>query len=177
MKILITYYTKTQTTSEAAGEIAGILKQQNHEVDIIPLASVSGMESYEAVVIGAPINAMNWHPDATRFVETHREALSKIPVAYYFMSYLLYTGRTFWKKIIRKSLKKVSTVVSPVSVGMFGGKVDKAFPAPARLLFGVAKQAPSDVRDMETVRIWAKELSAKMANPQIIQQKRNELSE
>ena len=159
-KILITYITKTYTTKDAAVEIAGVLEENGFETEIIPIADVIKIEDYDAVIIGAPINGMNWHPDAAAFVEKYRNELSRVPTAYYFMSYILFQGCNFWKKIILKSLDKVGKLVKPVKTGMFGGKLGKEFPAFARILFGVKKNSPIDLTDNIEVRKWATELVA-----------------
>ena len=154
-RVLIAYVTKTNTTKEAAAEIRVVLEAQGFLTDVLPIAEVQSIGNYQAVIVGAPINGMNWHPDATAFVTRFQKELSAVPTSYYFVSYILFTGCNFWGKAIRKSLDKVSALVKPVSTGMFGGRIEKRFPAFPRFLFGVKKEAPIDVTNLETVRTWA----------------------
>ncbi|MHB1484745.1 MAG: flavodoxin domain-containing protein [Saccharofermentanales bacterium] len=156
-KVLIAYVTKTGTTKNAADEIAAVLQENGFETDVVPFAEVMKIEDYDAVIIGAPINGMNWHPDASAFVAKHQIELNRVPTSYYFMSYILFQGCGFWKKAINKSLDKVSLIVKPVKVGKFGGKLGKEFPAFARILFGVKKDSPIDLTDNTAVRKWADE--------------------
>jgi menaquinone-dependent protoporphyrinogen oxidase len=156
-KILIAYMTKTGTTREVAEEIARIAGDKGIIPDVLPLSAVESPGGYDAVLIGAPINGMQWLPEASDFVEKHKEALKKIPTAYFFVSYLVNSGCGFWRKIIRKSLDKVSETVKPVKVGMFDGRVEKAFPAFARFLFGLKKDIPLDLRDWDAIRAWGEE--------------------
>lgn len=161
-RILVTYYTKTGSTKEVAERIGSQLQGEHLEVDVMPMSAVSSLDGYSGVVIGAPINGMNWVPEAGQFVSTHQAALSQVPTAYFFLSYLIVEGRNNWKNTIKKSLNKVSEQVQPVQVGMFGGKVESAFPTVFRWLFGVRKDAPLDVRDWDAINNWAKSLSGKL---------------
>ena len=154
-RVLIAYVTKTNTTKEVAAEIRQVLEAQGFLTDVLPIADVASLTEYQAVIVGAPINGMNWHPDATAFVTRFQQELNAVPTSFFLVSYLLFTGCDFWKKIIRKRLDKVSALVKPVSVGMFGGRIEKPFPAFPRFMFGVKKGAPIDVTNLEDVRAWA----------------------
>lgn len=163
-KILITYATKTGTTKDAALEIGRVLVENGLKVDVLPITDINTLDGYSAVIIGAPINGMRWVPEAVQFVEAHQKELTNVITAYFLVSYLLIEGREFWKKKIRTSLDKINEKVKPVKIGMFGGKVSSTFPVPFRLLFGVKKDAPIDVQDLNTVRTWANELAALLNN-------------
>jgi len=156
-RILIAYVTKTGTTREIAEEIARIAGDKGIIPDLLPLSAVESFEAYDAVLIGAPINGMQWLPEASDFVEKHKEELKKVPTAYFFVSYLVNSGCAFWRKIIRKSLNKASETVPPVRTGMFDGRVQEAFPAFARVLFGLKKDTPLDLRDWDAIRDWSEE--------------------
>jgi len=156
-KVLIGYVTKTNTTKEAALEIMNVLQTQGFDTQILPLTDIKSLDGYGAVIIGAPINAMNWHQDAIKFVEKNQDELKLIPTSFYFMSYLLFAGSNFWKKVVIKSLDKVNILVKPVKVGMFGGKIAADLSNAFKFVFGIEKNASSDVRNPEAVRIWAQE--------------------
>lgn len=161
-RVLVTYYTKTGSTKEVAERIGSQLQGDQFEVDVKPMSEVRSLEGYSSVVIGAPINGMNWVPEAGQFVSAHQAALAHVPTAYFFLSYLIVEGRNNWKNTIKKSLNKVSDQVKPVQVGMFGGKVEAEFPTVVRWLFGVRKDAPLDVRDWDAITNWTKSLSGKL---------------
>lgn len=158
-RILITYATKTGTTKEVSEEIGKVLKQSDFDVDILPMSEVNEFEGYSGVVIGAPINGLNWIPEAVSFVENNKEALNNIPTAFFNVSYMLYHGRKIFRKAIRNSLGKINQI-KPILVGSFGGKVQELFPAPARLIFGIKKDTPLDTRNWDDIRSWANELSS-----------------
>lgn len=158
-KILIIYATKTGTTKEVAEEIGKVLGQNNLDVDIFPMSDVKGFEGYSGVVIGAPINGLNWIPEAVNFVEKNKEALNNVPTALFNVSYMLYHGRKVFRKAIENSLSKINQI-KPVMTGAFGGKVNELFPAPARFIFGIKKDAPLDTRNWDDIRSWANKLSS-----------------
>lgn len=157
-KILIAYYTKTNTTKEFAERIKIILEKNGLVVDVETFDNVKSIEGYSGVIVGAPINGMAWRAEAYDFIQKNQERLNEIPVSYYLVSYLLRTGRLSIQNKIKDSINKAVAVVEPVSVGMFGGRIDSRMPAPVRLLFGVDKDAPIDVTDIYEVDGWAEHI-------------------
>ncbi len=154
MNVLITYYTKTNTTKEICEYIGEKLTSRGNNVTIISieqiLSSELGMnmlDSYDEIIIGAPINGMNWAPDAKTFVDKNMSVLMSKQIAIFFDAYLIDNSYGFWTKIIKKSLKKYEEALKPVAVGKFGGRVDKAFSGVPKLLFGSKKHTPLDRRD------------------------------
>jgi len=67
------------------------------------------------------------------------------------------SGSKMWKKTIDKSLNKVIAMVQPDKIGKFDGRIEDEFPGFARLLFGVKKGTPLDLRDWDAIRAWANE--------------------
>lgn len=165
-KVLIAYVTKTGTTKETAEEISRTIKEEGFFPTVLPMADVQEFAGYDYIILGAPINGMNWHPDATAFLTKNQAELNQVPTSYFFVSYLLKTGCGFWKKVIRKSLAKQSEIVKPISIGRFGGRVEKMFPAFARFMFGISKNAPVDATDFEEVRKWARDWAE--SNPKVV---------
>jgi menaquinone-dependent protoporphyrinogen IX oxidase len=152
-KILITYTTNAGSTAAVAETIAAELNQNGAQVDLRRLEEVTSLEEYTAVVIGAPM-IVGWHRAALKFVKTHQQALSHVPVAYFFTAVsLTQTGETSIdevpvsldpalakppQKANQLSLKeryalpanylrpalKAAPPVKPVSVAFFNGKLE-----------------------------------------------------
>ena len=152
-KILIAYTTNAGTTVQAAQAVSDGLSSNGAQVDVRRLEEVTDLTPYAAVVIGAPM-IMGWHRAATKFVKQHRDALSRVPVAYFFMARsLTQTGETQVdgvplsidpklskppKQADRLSYReryatvgnylrpvlKAAPQVKPVSAGFFGGRLD-----------------------------------------------------
>ena len=148
-KVLIAYISKTNTTKEIAEHIKIALQTEEVSVDVLSFNEVTNIEDYNAVIVGAPINGMMWLPEATQFVESNKDALNKVPTAYYFVSYLFKDGRKMWRKAIDKSLNKSIAAVKPVAVGKFTGRVEKKFPKFFSWVFGIKKDLPLDLVDFK----------------------------
>ena len=80
-KVLVGYATQYGSTKEVAEAIAETLRESGLEADLQPLSKVRTLESYSAVVLGAPLIMFHWHRDAINFLSRHRIALSERPVA------------------------------------------------------------------------------------------------
>src|SRR5512137_2816245 len=93
-KILVAYTTNAGTTASVAEAIGEELSRDGAQVDVRHLEEVTTVESYTAVVVGAPM-MVGWHRAALKFVKTHQQALSRVPVAYFFTAVnLTQTGET-----------------------------------------------------------------------------------
>lgn len=160
--VLIAYYSKTGSTKEIAEEIGKILVARGFQTEIKDLTAIQELGSHCAVIVGAPINGFRWVPEAEKFIDDHKSQLEKIQTAYFMVSYLLKTGRDSLRNKMLGTLNKAKATVPPVSTGYFGGKVGSDFPAIARLMFGVKKGAPLDVRDWDEIRVWAEALATKL---------------
>ncbi|HTP07523.1 MAG TPA: flavodoxin domain-containing protein [Anaerolineae bacterium] len=151
--ILVAYTTNAGTTIQAAQAISEGLSSADTEVDVRRLEEVTDLTPYAAVVVGAPM-IMGWHRAAQKFVKQHRDQLSRVPVAYFFMARsLTQTNETQVngipltidpklpqppQKADRLSYReryatvgnylspvlKATPHVKPVGVGFFGGRLD-----------------------------------------------------
>ncbi|MCD4714793.1 MAG: flavodoxin domain-containing protein [Clostridiales bacterium] len=155
--ILIAYVTKTGTTLHAAKIIAEVFELNGYTVEIKKIGDEIRLGDYFGIIIGAPINGMQWHPDAVSFITENQQILKEKAVAYYFMSYILNVGNSFWNKRIQTSLNKVKNIVKPENIGMFNGRVGSDFPAVARWIFGIKKGTPMNLTDDLEVKEWAEE--------------------
>lgn len=155
--ILIVYVTKTGTTLHAAEIISEVFKSGGYSVDIKSISDEVVYDDYLGIIIGAPINGMQWHPDAVNFITKNQQMLKEKAVAYYFMSYILNVGNSFWNKRIQTSLNKVRNIVKPVNIGMFNGSIGSDFPVVARWIFGIKKGTPMNLTDDAEVKEWAKD--------------------
>ena len=152
-RVLVAYTTNAGTTAEIAEAIGEELGQDGAQVDVRRLEEITDLESYTAVVIGGPM-IMGWHKAAVRFVKTHRQALSQVPVAYFLTAMsLTQTGEVSIDAIplcvdpmLAKAPKNANRLsfreryatvtnylrpvlrsaprVKPVSIALFGGKLE-----------------------------------------------------
>ena len=161
--ILIAYATKTGTTEETAREIASTLEERGFRVEVKPMAQVASLDGWDGVVIGAPVNGMDWLPEAASFVASRKSGLAGTRVAVFFVSYLYFGGRTMWRKAIEKKLAMAAATAGASASVVLGGRLPGPLPGFARILFGKPKDAPLDARDHGVTREWAASLAALFA--------------
>lgn len=66
-----------------AQAIAETLRQAGLDVDLLRARKMADVSPYRAVILGAPMGAFRWMPEAMKFLRRHRAALNRIPVAYF----------------------------------------------------------------------------------------------
>jgi menaquinone-dependent protoporphyrinogen oxidase len=152
-KILVTYATNSGTTAEVAKAVAEEIRKSGPQVDVLPIAEVRELDSYSAVVLGAPM-IMGWHPAALQFLRKHKSALNDIPLAVFTTCMNLTRteaasldgvpvcldeklvmeprkpGRLNFKegyaqvKNYLRPILKAAAPIKPVSAAFFGGRLD-----------------------------------------------------
>jgi menaquinone-dependent protoporphyrinogen oxidase len=190
-KILVTYATMAGSTAEVAQAIAEEIARSDMQVDVLSLGEVKSLAGYDGVVVGGPM-IMGWHRQAIAFLKKHRPALQRIPLALFVMAIsLTQTGETsvggvpisvddklakppaqpgrlrFRERYARLSnyVQPILTAVRPVrpvSVGVFGGRLEYGrLPWWAVLFVMLIIQAPAgDRRNWTAIRAWAAGLPA-----------------
>ena len=187
--VLVAYTTNSGSTEEVAQAVGAELEKMGAAVEVRRLEDVAGVEAYDAVIIGAPM-ILGWHRAARRFVKKHQQALSRVPVAYFFTAMsLTQTGETnvegipitvdprlakppvnpgrlsFRERYATASnylrpVLKAASLVKPVSVGCFGGKLELYRLKLLWMLFVmlIIQAQPGDLRDWPVIRGWAANL-------------------
>jgi menaquinone-dependent protoporphyrinogen oxidase len=164
-KILVTYASRTGWTVGVAEAIGKTLSENGLQVDVLPMAEVKDLASYQAVVAGSAINAKSWLPEAMQFIHAHQVELAGKPFAAFLvcMTLAMRNGEQY-RSHVSTWLSPVRVMVHPVSEGLFAGGLDirKVPSAGDRLkfrlsvLFGVWKEG--DHRNWEAIRTWAAQL-------------------
>ena len=157
-KALVAYATRCGSTAEVAAAIGKKLRRW-FEVDVLPVAQMSGIAHYDAVILGSAIRTGRWLREAAAFAEQHREMLGRVPVAY-FVVCLEMRQDTEENRCTAASyldiVRERAPQVRPVDVGLFAGALDRRR-LPFFLRFAArAIQAPeADFRDWDAIRAWA----------------------
>ncbi|EJG07015.1 flavodoxin/nitric oxide synthase [Methanofollis liminatans DSM 4140] len=158
-KVLVAYATRYGSTREVAEAIAAALREEGAAVDLMRADEVTDTAPYTMVVIGSPVYAGKWLDDALTMVTRHREALSRVRVALFAVGILIAEDTPENRQKLKAALDPVVQVVTPVSIGLFAGKLDaKALSFPLRMMLKVMKTPEGDYRDMDAIRRWAKGL-------------------
>ncbi|MCL4487121.1 MAG: flavodoxin domain-containing protein [Chloroflexi bacterium] len=162
--VLVGYATTYGSTRQVAEQVAAAMRDSGLEVAVEPVKQVQSLANYRAIVLGAPLYMFHWHKDATRFLSRHRDALMTRPVAVFALGPINATEKEFTdaRAQLDKELAKFAWL-APVSIEVFGGKLDPAgFRFPHNLIPALKKLPPSDIRDWQAIRNWANDLAAKI---------------
>ncbi|MBN2379940.1 flavodoxin domain-containing protein [candidate division WOR-3 bacterium] len=156
MKVLIGYATVYGSTKEVAEKVGEVLESKGMEVDVVSVTDASDVSTYDAAVIGAPVMKFSFLRPARKFVKNNKDALSKIPVAYFSLGFAMMEDTQDRRETMMRKLKVVTRRVEPVDVGLFGGryiKPEKGFALPF---------PEGDWRDWDKITAWAEGLAGKL---------------
>ncbi|HVA29760.1 MAG TPA: flavodoxin domain-containing protein [Gaiellaceae bacterium] len=158
--VLIAYASKHGSTLEVAEAIDAVLRGAGIPTALREASRVHGLSDYGAVVLGAPIYMTRWHRDAHRFLRRNEQELAAKPLAVFALG-PLHEDETEWAKarsVVSAALE--GHAFTPVSVEVFGGKVD-----PDELRFPFSKMPKEDARDWKAIEAWAAGLAVVLAPP------------
>jgi len=155
-KILVAYASGCGSTGEVAEAVGQALCEAGAAVDVRLAKNVTDVSSYRAVIVGSAIRMGRWLPEAVQFVETHREPLSRVPVAYFLGCMTLEDDTEENRRTVAAYLDPVCEIVQPVDVGLFAGVMDYSkLSFVFRLMMKAMGTPEGDFRDWEAIRAWA----------------------
>jgi menaquinone-dependent protoporphyrinogen oxidase len=153
---LVTYATRAGSTAEVASVIGDVLGERGFSVDVKPIKEAPQVEGYGAILIGSAVQGGQWLPEAIQWIKTNQKALQNVPVAL-FTVHMNNTGDDEQSRKNREAyLNAVRSLLHPVDVAFFAGKMDAAqLSFLERFLVRIAKSPVGDLRDWERIRSWA----------------------
>ena len=190
-RVLVAYATMAGSTVDVAQAVGEEIAKPDIQVDVLPINEIKDLRSYDGVVVGGPM-IMGWHRQALRFLKKHRKVLQNIPLAVFVTAIsLTQTGESsvagvpvsvdeklpkqpvnqehlnFRERYARLSnylhpIIKATRPVKPVSIGVFGGRLEYGRLKWWAVLFVMLIiQAPAgDKRNWSAIRSWATGLPA-----------------
>jgi len=158
-KVLIAYASKAGSTGEVAGAIGEELSAKGVTMDVFQLKDIKDLSGYQAVIIGSAIRMGSWLPEATKFLETHKSGLSRIPTAFFTVCMTLYEETEQNRRKVEEFMQPVRAILEPASLGLFAGKMDYSkLSFLDRQIIKMIKVPEGDFRNWEAIRSWAKEI-------------------
>jgi menaquinone-dependent protoporphyrinogen oxidase len=169
-KVLVAYASQCGSTGEVAEAIGEVLCQGGATVETKWVKTVKDLNGYGAVIIGSAIHKSQWMPEATEFVTTNQNILSKLPVAFFLtcLTLSIHTEEARRKAMtFLDPLYTAAPQVKPVSVGRFAGVLDYSklsFMYRTIMKRKMKKRGimEGDYRDWNAIRSWAKDIRFKL---------------
>lgn len=160
MKVLVTAASRHGSTFEMAEAIGRTIGARGHAVAVLPIENVTGLDGYDAVVLGSGVYMSFWLKPARDFVEANAAVLRRKPV-WLFSSGPLGPAKPGAEPV---QIPEVIDAVQPRDHRVFDGRLDTS-----RLGFGEkavvwAVKAPAgDFRDWQAVEAWAAGIADSLA--------------
>jgi len=80
MKVLIGYASAHGSTAEVAHAIGRVLLENNIQVKVADVKTVSGVEEYDAFILGSAVHAGTWLPEMTSFLKGYLDHFQGKPI-------------------------------------------------------------------------------------------------
>jgi menaquinone-dependent protoporphyrinogen oxidase len=159
--VMVGYVTKTNTTKEIAERIGEKLKKAGFAVDVKSLDTVESLDTYDGVVLGSPVNAMRLLPEFSAFVAGNPGVAGKT-AGLFAVTYIYDHGRKLFRNMMQGSFKKARLATKARAMAVFGGRIAEPMPAPARLIFGLQRDLPLDLRNWDRIEEWADKVAVEL---------------
>jgi len=162
-KILVVYATKFGSTKEVAEKIGDVIRIKNIPVDVRKVSSVKDLSKYSAIILGTPIRMGKPISEAMSFIKKYETGLNAVPVAFFSVGlYMKEDTPDTREKAIQCMEPVLELVTKPVSIGLFGGKIDyNTMPVILRWMFLKDKSgqlSEGDWRNWESITSWIEEI-------------------
>ena len=158
MNVLVTAASRHGATQEIAEAIGRTLSDRGVTAFVVPIADVSELDGYDAVVLGSAVYMGQWLESARDFVEQHSETLASRPTWLFSSGPIGDPPRPKEPEAV-----DVGAIVSRTQTKehhLFAGKLDKS-----KLGFGeravmlAFRAVEGDYRDWSEIEAWASDIA------------------
>ena len=161
-KILITYATKTGSTSEIAKFIADVLEDDGFAVDVSEIGEIVDLSNYQTVIIGSATRMDKVLNEAAKFMLQHQKEFQHKTTAYFLVGVAMKEDTPENRQKAEATLAPLCEIKEPISMGLFAGKLDYSkIGLFWRVLASKDKTGlmeEGDFRDWIKIKDWAVEL-------------------
>ena len=160
--VLVTWVTRYGSTEEVAHAIADDLLKDGLAVTAIPIAEVTTLDRYDAVVLGFALYMARMHKDARRFLKAHMDELTRRRVGLFVLGPIHADAKEFAdaERQLGKELAKFPWF-TPAACQVVGGRfAPEKLGFPFSIMPPLRKIPPSDARNWDSIHTWAASLPA-----------------
>ena len=166
MKILIAVASKHGSTREIAQVIAEELRDLGPTVDVLEAEAVTGLDGYDAAIVGSAVYMGTWLPEARRLIAREGAPLQAMPV------WLFSSGPIGDDPHAGGELHALVGMLAATGARehvIFAGKLDAQHLGLAERLIARLVHTPTgDFRDWAAVREWARTIGVALGAGQTI---------
>jgi menaquinone-dependent protoporphyrinogen oxidase len=160
MRVLITAASRYGATGEIAEAIGRSLADHGHDVTVMPASAVTGVDAYDAVVLGSAVYAGHWLDPAKQLVARHGHVLRARQV------WLFSSGPIGDPPKPDDDPEDVAGMVEATGARahqVFAGRIDRARLRLAERAIVRALRVPEgDFRDWDAIAAWATGIAAQL---------------
>jgi menaquinone-dependent protoporphyrinogen oxidase len=161
MRILITTSSKYGATTEIGERIAGVLRQEGHEVETSDAAAVESFEGWDAVVMGGAVYAGRWPREGRQLIERLGQQLSGASL------WLFSSGPLGDPPKPEGPPEGMNDLLAPLGArdhAVFAGRLDKSVLGLGdRAIVGALRAPEGDFRPWAEIDEWARGIHRAMA--------------
>ncbi|RPJ48383.1 MAG: flavodoxin [Chloroflexi bacterium] len=155
-RTLIAYASKAGSTAEIAAKIGETITKQGQAVDVLPVAKVTDLSLYSAVILGSAIRVGQLLPEAMKFLQANQAALAQKKFSAFIVCMTLKDDTEANRQTVSAYLDPVRALVKPASEGLFAGVMDLGkLPLFERLMIKMMKAPEGDFRKWDAIQAWA----------------------
>jgi len=161
-RVLVAYASRCGSTDSVAEAMGDVLCGMGASVDVRLVENVKDLGPYQAVIVGSAIRRGNWLPEATAFVKSNQDTLSRLPIAYFVVCLTMKDDRPENRD---KALAYLDTVrkdaprIRPAAVGLFPGVLDfSKLSFVNQSIFKAKGVSEGDYRNLAAEKGWASNL-------------------
>jgi menaquinone-dependent protoporphyrinogen oxidase len=156
-RTLIAYASRAGATAEVAERIGDVLRHHAIDVDVRSVKEVTSLEGYDSLIAGSAIWAGKPLPEMLRFLTAQRDAIARVPVAYFILCDTLRSYTPSNRQIALGYAASLRKIDEPIELGMFAGRRDfsTTHPLVRWLLMRVVGLAEGDWRNWDQITAWA----------------------